>query len=176
MKLTDEQKAMLAWKLGPGDANKFLREENPVPEKRVRATADSRENKPMSSKFGTLVLNLHITDANMEVIRMGHIPEVQEDHWFIWCDDSAIRICRSWTGACMFEAEYTKESEGDGYKITEVKVNLDKDEMDFTFGPEASCALFMCLIRAEIASQWQGRHSLKDLYWDKFIHALEKEN
>ena len=88
MKLTDEQKALLAWKLGPGDANKFLRGENPIPEKKVRATADSWKIKPISDKCGTLVLHMYIRDDNMEILKMGHIPEVMEDHWFIWCDDS----------------------------------------------------------------------------------------
>lgn len=174
MKLTDEQKALLAWKLGPGDSNKFLRGENPIPEKKVRATAESWKNKPMSDKFGTLALHVHITDENMKIIQMGHIPEVMEDHWFMWCDDTHIRFYRSWTGECMFEAEYCKENQGEGYIIGNVKVNLS-DEIDFAFGPEASCALFMCLIRAEIASQWEGIHSHEDLYWDRFIDALEKD-
>lgn len=174
MKLTDEQKAMLAWKLCPGDANKFLRGENPIPEKKVRATADSWKNLPISNKCGTLVLNQYITAKNMEVIRMGHIPEVMEDHWFIWCDDSHIRIHRSWTGICMFEAEYRKAADDDGYVIGDVKVNLD-DSVEYAFGPDASCALFMCLIRAEIASAWKSGDSQKELYWDSFIDKIEKQ-
>lgn len=175
MRLTEEQKALLAWKLGPGDANKFLRGENSIPEKKIRATADNCNIKPISGKYGTLRIDLHIDKSNMDILRMGHIPEVMEDHWFIWCDDSHISIHRSWSGECMFEAEYCKETEGDGYMIGTVKVNLG-DEMDYSFGPEASCALFMCLIRAEIASQWDGFRSMEDLYWDKFIEALEREN
>ena len=176
MKLTDEQKTLLAWKLGPGDANKFLRGENPIPEKKVRATADSWKIKPISDKCGTLVLHMHITDANMEIIMMGHIPETMEDHWFIWCDDSHIRIHRSWSGECMFEAEYSKNPDGNGYTIGDVKVNLS-DEMDYAFSPQASYALFRCLIRAEIASQWNGTHthSMEDLYWNHFIDELEKD-
>lgn len=116
---------------------------------------DEWKNLPISNKCGTLVLNQYITAKNMEVIRMGHIPEVMEDHWFIWCDDSHIRIHRSWTGICMFEAEYRKAADDDGYVIGDVKVNLD-DSVEY--------ALFMCLIRAEIASAWKSGDSQKDIY------------
>lgn len=174
MKLTDEQKAMLAWKLGPGDANKFLRCENSIPEKREKATAESWKNTPIPDKCGSLDIHLQIDAQNMKLLQMGHIPEVMEDHWFIWCDDSHIRIHRSWTGACMFEAEYSKDDDSEGYIIGKLKVNLS-DEMDYVFGPKASFALFSCLIRAEIASQWEGFRSEEDLFWDNFIEALEEE-
>lgn len=175
MKLTDEQKALLAWKMGPGDANKFLRGENPVPRKGGKASADGFDVKPMSAKFGRLVLNIHITEANMEVLRQGHVPQVQEDHWLILTDETCIRIYRSWTGACMFEANYRKETNGEGYVIEDVKVNLDREEMDYVFGPDASCQLFICLIRAEFASQWEDVDEGIWMYWDQFIECIEKQ-
>ena len=172
-RLTDEQKAMLTWKFAPGDANRFVMGEKSVPEKKTRASADSWNIKPMSDKTGTLVMNEFIRSDNMEIIRMGHIPEVQEDHWFIWCDDSHIRIYRSWTGACMYDAEYEKCTDADGYMIKDVKVNLDRDELT-TFGPEASACLFMTLIRAEIATRWKNAVWLEHAMFDKFIDNVDK--
>ena len=62
----------------------------------------------------------------MSIVKMGHIPDAMEDHWFMYCDDDTIRYYRSWTGFCIFIAKY-KEVDG-GYLITELEVNRDPSQ------------------------------------------------
>lgn len=162
--MTDEQKALFLWKLGPGDVNKLLMGQNPIPEKHVRATADSWEIKPMPEKTGFLSLNVRIGDGEMDRLLMGHIPEVQEDHWFIWCDDTTIHVHRSWTGECVFEGTY--ENREDGKYLTGIRVNICTESIP-GMAPCAAAALYLSLVAAEVGYDWE-------YYWDRFIEATEK--
>ena len=166
--MEDGQKAMLLWKLGPGDMNRALRGENPIPHKKTRATAESWDNlKPMPEKKGLLRMGLNIEDADMEIIRMGHIPEVMEDHWLMYCTEDTIRFHRSWSGECIYEAHYVKATEGkQGYVIDTVAVNLDCPDMP-PFGPRAAGDLFMMLLAAEMGYGWYQ-------FWEQFVESLEK--
>jgi hypothetical protein len=40
---------------------------------------------------------IEVDAEDMEILRKGHIPNAQEDHWFMYCDDEHIRYYRSWT-------------------------------------------------------------------------------
>ena len=67
-----------------------------------------------------------ITKEEMNILKMGHIPEVMEDHWFMYCDDNSINYYRSWTGIQIFKAYY--KIVDDEYVIYEIDVNNNKDE------------------------------------------------
>ena len=160
-----ERRALLLWKLGPGDMNRLMSGENPCPEKTQRATADSWQNlQQMPEKVGLVKMGVPVSAEDMEILRMGHIPAVMEDHWFMYCDDTAIRYYRSWTGTLIFEAEYCRD--GDGYKITSLKVNLECGDVPW-MGPQAAGSLFMCLAAADIDADWYR-------FWERFVENLEK--
>lgn len=165
--MDEQQKAMLLWKLGPGDINKLLTGGNPIPEKKVRATEESwHDLKPMAEKNGEILMGVKIMDEVMEILRMGHIPEVMEDHWFMYCTDDTIRFFRSWSGECVFEAQYEKGSAEDGgYVITRLLVNLDCPDVPY-MGPQAAGDLFMCLVSAEVGADCYR-------YWERFEDSLE---
>ena len=67
--------------------------------------------------------DIDVSEADMDILRRGHIPDAMEDHWFMYCDDKAIRYYRSWTGMPAFEARYVKTNLG--AKITSLKMNRE---------------------------------------------------
>ena len=166
-KLTDEQKAMLLWKLGPGDMNKTLRGENPIPEKKVRATETSwGDLQPMSEKRGRIHMGVKIMKEAMEALKMGHVPEVQEDHWFMYCTDDTIRFYRSWSGACIYEAHFADDPERDDCCVIDIlTVTLDWQDVP-PMGPRASGDLFMMLVAAEIGADWYQ-------FWEQYLQSQE---
>lgn len=164
--MKDEQKVMLLWKVGPGDANKALRGENPCPEKTEKATADSWQNLGEMPKDSPAInMGVSLTAEQMDILCMGHIPQVQEDHWFMYADDRKIRYYRSWTGIPVFEAEYEKTEEG--YKLGVMTVNLECGDVPLP-GPQAAGDLFMCLSAADMGLDWY-------YFWEQYVSNFEEK-
>lgn len=70
--------------------------------KKEIATKDSWTTLPMSDKFEDMELDIHLNEEELEIVKRGHIPEVMEDHWFMYYENSKLYIHRSWTGFCCF--------------------------------------------------------------------------
>lgn len=141
--------ALMRWKLGLGDFNKVAAGDNPLPDKSKTATAADWETEPMpvdSKMVSDLSLNFKIPADAMKILRRGHIPEVQEDHWFMYCDRAYIRYYRSWTGMCVFEAHFRKE--GECYLVDNLKINHGIGGFGVN-GDAAGAALFYYLVIAE---------------------------
>lgn len=69
------------------------------------ATADSWEIVPMPKEgIEKVVFQRALTIEDMNHLMMGHIPNCQEDHWFMYRDGQNFRIYRSLSGRCVFEA------------------------------------------------------------------------
>ena len=143
--------ALSMWSLGAGNSARRFNMEDPMPEKRERATADSWTTLPLE-QFVTVPQDFYLTERQMEVVRMGHIPDAMEDHWFMYCDDSTIRYYRSWTGICFAVASYEKS--GDGYRITELRFNHDPQQRNVK-AVDADVALFYGLLVSEYGG-WSG--------------------
>lgn len=164
--MENEKEAMLFWKLAPGDVNKAMLDQDPNPSKDTVATAESwHDLKGLPENIGRISTNITVIAEDMATIRLGHIPEVMEDHWFMYCDAGTIRYFRSWTGICIFEADYSGNDE-DGYVITEVRVNLECADVPY-MGPMAAGHLFMALLAAEVGAPWMP-------LWAEFESNLEK--
>lgn len=87
-----QQEAMMLWKLGYGHMGKYLNGENPAPDKSKAAAKESWETREMPSDgISDIRINFSFEDEEMAVLRQGHIPESQEDHWFMYCDGEYIR-------------------------------------------------------------------------------------
>jgi hypothetical protein len=56
----------------------------------------------------------------------GHIPESQDDRWFVYVEGDVAHIHRSWTGFCIFEVELTPS--GDGYEVAAAWANRDPEQ------------------------------------------------
>ena len=164
-KYVDEKKqeilskqALMMWTLGLGDSSKRFAGENPLPKKDKVATKDSWKIQPMG-KHVVIPFDKFLPEDVMDVIRYGHIPAAMEDHWFMYCDENAIRYYRSWTGICVFVAEY-EDVEG-GIKIVRLLSRRDSEQNDFEQDTK-DAALFLALLTQEY-----GGDSSK--YWNVFF-------
>lgn len=112
--------------MGTWQLNRVIRGEDPDPVPAVRATADSWETSPMPDKHVSVELRVRVSAEEMARIEMGHIPQEMEDKWFMYCDCGHIRWFRSWSGYCIFDAEYEKS--GKDYLITRLTINRDPSQ------------------------------------------------
>lgn len=161
-----EFEAVMRWKLGLGNFNKAMFGESPLPDKSKIATAEDWQIEPMPdnpNETSSMPLNLAISADMIEIIRKGHIPESQEDHWFIYCDEEYIRYYRSWTGMCAFEAHYKKSDEE--YIIDNIIINHALAQFGVN-GDIPGVALFRYLITAEAELDKNGA-------WQDYIDAWE---
>lgn len=176
----DEKKqfqAVMLWKLGLGNMSKFFNNESSMPDKTKVAKDTSWKTEPMpqteSSRIETTII---FSEKDMEIIRMGHIPEAMEDHWFMYCDDEYIRYYRSWTGMCAFEAHYYKKEEQ--YIVDELCINHGLVEFGVN-GDESGVALFAYLLVAEVGGDavdaWENYLKIWDETNQKYAHKEKEE-
>ena len=138
----DVKKALLMWTMGAGNSARRFNNEDPMP-------AKTNVAKPMGdplTMFVAVPQNHYLTAKQMEVIKWGHIPDAMEDHWYMFCDDTTINYLRSWTGFHIFEAHYVKC--GDEYRITELRINNNPDELRLV-NADAAVAWFYALLVSE---------------------------
>lgn len=158
---------IMRWKLGLGNLNNAMFGKNPVPEKKEVATMDMGEFTPMPKdreEISDVEMDFTVPADKMAILRYGHIPEAQEDHWFMVCDEEHIRYFRSWTGACVFEAHYHQKSDGN-YCIDRLKMHHGLCQFGVN-GDETGTALFLYLLTAEVGGDAEGA-------WDEYIYAWD---
>jgi hypothetical protein len=81
----------------------------------------------MPAERGRIVLERQYSVAEYGCLTEGHIPEGQDDRWFIWVgDDDRVHIHRSWTGFEIYEVQL--HPSGGGYEVAEVWVNTDPEQ------------------------------------------------
>ena len=163
----EEFKAIMRWKLGLGNFNKIIKGESPLPSKERVATSSDWETEPMpesAEEISIIKLAIPISPECMAILQKGHIPQEQEDHWFMYCDGEYIRYYRSWSGRCAFVAHYHKEEEC--YFIDELTINRALAEFGVN-GAEAGVWLFRYLITAETGGDeaWA---------WQDYINAWDR--
>lgn len=164
-------KTMMRWKLALGHMGRFFNGQDPMPPKEKIATPDMLEVVPMEEGNKTVVTDHtigYITHEMMETLRKGHIPEAQEDHWFMYWDerDNTIHYLRSWTGMEAFVAHLTPHSRG--YTVDKLEINQDLCQFGAN-GDEAGIALFRYLITAETGGDTKTA-------WDDYLDAWEALN
>jgi hypothetical protein len=155
------------WKLALGNAALAIEGKDPLPSKEVVATADSGPTQPLPddpSEVSQIECQIEVCAEDMEILRKGHIPNAQEDHWFMYCDDSHIRYFRSWTGMCAYEAHFRKTDEGK-FLIDHLSVNKRITEFGVN-GDRPAQALFLYLLTAETGGN-------EERAWNDFINAWE---
>ncbi len=70
----------------------------------------------------SVILNKKITGNEMEKIKQGLTPKEMEDKWLIFSENNFIHFHRSWTGFCIYRAEY-KKTENNDFVITKLIIN-----------------------------------------------------
>lgn len=158
----------MRWKLGLGNLNNTIFfDKSPIPGKKEVATMDMCETTSMpadAEDVSDIETNFTLSAEQMTILRYGHIPEAQEDHWFMVCDEEYIRYFRSWTGMCAFEAHYHKTTEGN-YCIDNLKINHGLCEFGVN-GDVAGFVLFRYLIIAEVGGDAESA-------WDDYLYEWD---
>lgn len=166
----DEKKqfqAVMLWKLGLGNMGKFFAGQKHMPDKTKVAKPTSWKTEPMPrTDISKIAVGISITEEDMTIIRKGHIPEAQEDHWFMYCSRDYIRYYRSWTGTCSFEAHFHKKK--GQYIIDEITINHALVEFGVN-GDEPGVALFLYLLIAEVGGNAMAA-------WHEYLDKWEKNH
>ena len=87
---------------------------------------DLRKVLPMPEQHVVLRVNRVYAPGEMEHIRRGVLPKVMEDKWFIFYENDTLYMHRSWTGVCVYQADFV-EDEG-GAKVSRLLVNRDPQQ------------------------------------------------
>jgi ADP-ribosylglycohydrolase len=167
VKAKEEFFIKMYWTLTLGNAALAIEYKDPLPSKNVMATADSWQINVMPDnpqEVSHMECRIDVYAEDMETLRKGHIPNAQEDHWFMYCDGEYIRYYRSWTGMCVYEAHYRKTADGN-YLIDHLNVNKHIAEFGVN-GDKPAQALFLYLLTAEIGGN-------EPRAWNDFIGAWE---
>ena len=90
-------------------------------EARVARRSD-RKTEPMPERRETFILNRAFSEAEMNALRRGHIPQEMEDKWFWYTEGSTLFAHRSWTGYCIYRIDFKE----DGRHV--VTVNRDPEQ------------------------------------------------
>lgn len=172
-------KTMMLWKLGLGNMGLFLIGEDPMPSKEKVATADmmhdihviSEEDKSVVTEwnFG------YISPEKMEILKRGHIPEAQEDHWFMYYneEDMTLHYCRSWTGHEVFVV-YLSYCSRD-FLVKKVEINKNLCEFGVN-GDAAAMALLRYLLVAETSDNGMAAWDLYLDEWEAITKKYSKQN
>lgn len=80
---------------------------------------------PMPRKTKKFVLQREFSDEEMEILKIGHIPQEMEDKWFWYFENGRLYAHRSWTGICIFIIEFDLET-----SKHKVWVNRDKKQYE----------------------------------------------
>ncbi len=70
-----------------------------------------RKTEPMPERCETFVLNRSFSDAEMDALRRGHIPQAMEDKWFWYMEGTTLWAHRSWTGFCIYRIDFREDNE-----------------------------------------------------------------
>ena len=64
---------------------------------------------PMPEKHETFVLSRTFSDAEMDALRRGNVPQAMEDKWFWYMEGPTLWAHRSWTGYCIYRIDFKED-------------------------------------------------------------------
>jgi hypothetical protein len=94
------------------------------------AKATDWQTLPLPAQRASFAVERTFSQAEIERIRLGLIPEEMEDKWFIYWQDDTLHLHRSWTGVCIYVLRFAEE--GDAWKVTRAEVNRDPEQYSQT--------------------------------------------
>ena len=100
------------------EKNKVLEDYKEKIKPKEKATRNSWNIKEFSNNLETIDINKKLTKEQLNLLRLGHIPNEMEDHWFFYDneEEKTINIHSSWTGNGIYKAYYN-EIENTIYKL-----------------------------------------------------------
>lgn len=162
--------AIRQWTMGLGDMNRILRGEPRVDQDKQVALKSSWKTCRMPKARTVIPVDIKLTEEDLRILVLGHVPDVMEDHWFMYFDGSNIRYYRSWTGFFIYKAKVERDycSNEHGLRVTKLTVNRDPKQYSET-NDEKDIALFQMLIAEET-----GRDS--SVYWKRIQELSQHDN
>jgi hypothetical protein len=85
------------------------------------------KTEPLPERNAVIPLDRAFTREEVERIRRGLVPEQMEDKWFVYWEDDALHLHRSWTGACIYVVRFAPLEDG-GARMVEARVNRDPEQ------------------------------------------------
>lgn len=89
--------------------------------------ADDWKRTPLPAHQAVLEIDHAFDATEMQAIRLGLLPEVMEDKWFLYFEDGRLHFHRSWTGYCIFVARFEPEDDGSA-RLVDALVNRDPEQ------------------------------------------------
>ena len=90
--------------------------------------------KPPPTRRSRLLLDKCLSDRELQWINMGVIPQIMEDHWFVFRERGALFCHSSWTGKFAWALHLERRSDGTHVVSAEVsqdpKLNLGRTDIE----------------------------------------------
>ncbi len=80
------------------------------------------KTEPMPARHETFVLKRSFSEAEMDALRRGNVPQAMEDKWFWYMEGATLWAHRSWTGFCIYRIDFGENGE---HRVT---VNRDPEQ------------------------------------------------
>ena len=68
-------------------------------------------------------LLLSVSDKQLDILRHGHLPREMEDKWFWYMEGDTLYAHRSWTGFCIYVADFSEKGK--------IKVTVNRDHEQY---------------------------------------------
>ena len=112
----------------------------------------------------------------MDQIRLGYIPSIMEEKWFIFVEEDRLYAHRSWTGLGVYEATFARVD--GGYVIESAVVTGNRSEYKRSSDQDESLILEV-LIAGHLLGQSLSESQLADksphLRWELSVPNMPKE-
>ncbi len=113
----------------------------------------------------------------MDRIRLGYIPHMMEEKWFIFMEENRLFLHRSWTGLGVYEATFT--SVAGGYVIKSAVVTGDETQYSRPSDQDETLILEM-LIAGHLLDESPTESQLADqsptLGWELAVPTMPKDS
>ena len=101
--------------------------------KKGAARRDDWNTEPMPEQHASFTLHRAFSDAEMDALRRGNIPQAMEDKWFWYMEGSTLWAHRSWTGNCVYRIDFQEDDhhvvtvnrDPKQYRCTSVEENME---------------------------------------------------
>lgn len=75
---------------------------------------------------GERLPELHVSAEEMERMRWGVVPQEMEEKWFIYAEGNLFHFHRSWTGFCIYVADF--QPVASGHQLASLTINRDPEQ------------------------------------------------
>ena len=145
-------------------------------ERRPTARRDDWETHPLTRPEAIPPPARAWTEAEMAQIRLGYIPSIMDEKWFIFMEGDRLFAHRSWTGLGVYEATFAPVD--GGYVIESAVVTGNRSEYNRSSDQDESQILEV-LIAGHLLGQSLSEPQLADksphLRWELSVPNIPKE-